>query len=160
MKNLLLILLTAVVTVCSTAAPTTVTAAHAGSESGIDLSGRGTGTGTGTGLLMSPREDTVILHLVQSGNVAHGRFALEGATAAESVPIDIRNAGLWGIRVRAKISGEKVTLRHEAGGHLFTADLKLAGDGEHLYGVIRGQIGRASCRERGEVGDEGGRHEE
>src|SRR5688500_8322639 len=159
MKNLLLVLLTGVVALSSTAHPTMVTAAHAG-ESGIDLSGRWTGTWTGTGLLMSPREDTVILHLVQSGNAAHGRFALEGATAAESVPIDIRNAGLWGIRVRAKVSGDRVTLRHEAGGHLFTADLKLAGDGEHLYGVIRGQIGRASCRERGEVGDEGGRHEE
>jgi peptidoglycan-associated lipoprotein len=139
MKNLLLVLLTGAVAVCSTASPTMVTAAHAGSESGIDLSGRWTGTWTGTGLLMSPREDTVILHLVQSGDVAHGRFALEGATAAESVPIDIRNAGLWGIRVRAKISGEKVTLRHDAGGHLFTADLKLTSDGEYLYGVVRGR---------------------
>ena len=144
MKNLLLILLTGVVAVCSTASPTMVTAAYAGSESGIDLSGRWTGTWTGTGLLMSPREDTVILHLVQSGNVANGRFALEGATAAESVPIDIRNAGLWGIRVRAKISGEKVTLRHDAGGHLFTADLKLTSDGEYLYGVVRGRHPRVA----------------
>jgi len=95
-------------------------------------------------LLMSPREDAVILHLVQRGDVAHGRFALEGATAAESVPIDIRNAGLWGIRVRAKISGEKVTLRHDAGGHLFTADLKLTSDGEYLYGVVRGRHPRVA----------------
>jgi peptidoglycan-associated lipoprotein len=143
MKNLLLVLLTGVVAVASTAHPTMVTAAHAG-ESGIDLSGRWTGTWTGTGLLMSPREDTVILHLVQSGNAAHGRFALEGATAAESVPIDIRNAGLWGIRVRAKISGDKVTLRHDAGGHLFTADLKLTSDGEYLYGVVRGRHPRVA----------------
>jgi peptidoglycan-associated lipoprotein len=90
------------------------------------------------GLLMAPREDAVTLELVQAGDLAFGRFALEGTGAAESVPISIRNAGLWGIRVRAKIKGEKVTLRHDAGGHLFTADLKLSDDGEHLYGLVRG----------------------
>jgi peptidoglycan-associated lipoprotein len=104
----------------------------------MDLSGRWTGKWAGTGLLMAPREDAVTLDLAQSGDVAYGRFVLEGTAAAESVPQNIRNAGLWGIRVRAKVSGDKVTLRHEAGGHLFTADLKVAGDGEHLYGLVRG----------------------
>ena len=84
------------------------------------------------------RADAVTLHLVQTGDVAYGRLVLDGATAAESVPVAVRNAGLWGIGVRAKVSRDKVTLRHEAGGHLFTADLKLAGDGEYLYGLVRG----------------------
>jgi peptidoglycan-associated lipoprotein len=137
MRNVLLVVLTTVMAVCSTASPL-VTAA-AGDSAGRDLSGRWIGTWTGTGLLMSPREDAVTLHLVQRGDLAYGRFALEGATAAESVPIDIRNAGLWGIRVRAKVSGEKVTLRHDAGGHLFTADLKVSDDGEYLYGTVRGR---------------------
>ena len=137
MKNLLLVLLTIVMAACSTAHPR-VTPTRLTPDGDHDLSGRWTGKWTGTGLLMSPREDTVILELAQTGDVAYGRFALEGATAAESVPIDIRNGGLWGIRVRANISGEKVTLRHTAGGHLFTAYLKLTEDGEHLYGVVRG----------------------
>jgi len=133
----LLVLLTTVVAACSTAHPRATPART--TESGVnDVSGRWTGKWTGTGLLMSPREDTVILELAQTDDVAYGRFALEGATAAESVPIDIRNGGLWGIRVRASISGQKVTLRHTAGGHLFTAYLKLTEDGEHLYGVVRG----------------------
>jgi peptidoglycan-associated lipoprotein len=138
MKNLLLILLTTVLAACSTARPTVTPATATSDLSSIDLSGRWTGTWTGTGLLMSFREDAVTLHLIQTGDVGHGRFVLEGTAAAESVPIDVRYAGLWGIRVHAKISGDKVTLRHEGGGHLFTADLKLAGDGEHLYGVVRG----------------------
>jgi peptidoglycan-associated lipoprotein len=137
MRNLLLVMLTMVMAACSTAHPR-VTPTRLTPEGDHDLSGRWTGKWTGTGLLMSPREDTVILELAQTGDVAYGRFALEGATAAESVPIDIRNGGLWGIRVRASISGEKVTLRHTAGGHLFTAYLKLTEDGEHLYGVVRG----------------------
>jgi peptidoglycan-associated lipoprotein len=137
MRNLLLVLLTTVVAACSTAHPRATPART--TESGAnDVSGRWTGKWSGTGLLMSPREDSVILELAQTGDTAYGRFALEGATAAESVPIDIRNGGLWGIRVRASISGEKVTLRHTAGGHLFTAYLKLTEDGEHLYGVVRG----------------------
>ena len=138
MRNLFGVLLTVVVAVCSAAHP-----AQAGSD-GRDLSGRWIGTWTGTGLLMSPREDTVTLHLVQNGKGGHGRFVLDGATAAESVPIELRNAGLWGVRVRAKISGDKVTLRHDAGGHLFTADLKVAGNGEYLYGVVRGTSPRVA----------------
>src|SRR5687767_1294364 len=74
MRNLCVVVLTAVMAVGSTAYPV-VTTAQAGSESaGKDLSGRWTGTWTGTGLLMSPREDAVTLHLVQNGDIAHGRF--------------------------------------------------------------------------------------
>jgi peptidoglycan-associated lipoprotein len=138
MKNLLLALLTTVLAACSTAHPALTPAASTSDLSRTDLSGRWTGSWRGFGLLMAPREDAVTLEIVQSGDFADGRFALEGTAAAESVPMNIRNAGLWGIRVRGTVSGDKVTLRHQGGGHLFTADLKLSEDGEHLYGVVRG----------------------
>src|SRR5688572_2283043 len=138
MKTLLLVLLTAVVAACSTASPRVTPATTSADLSGMNLSGRWTGEWRGFGLLMAPREDAVTLDLLQVGDVARGRFVLDGAAAAESVPVDVRYAGLRGIPVQAKISGDKVTLRHEAGGDLFTADLKLAGDGAHLYGLVRG----------------------
>jgi peptidoglycan-associated lipoprotein len=135
MKRTLLVLLTAVV-VCSTATLTAVPAI-AGSES-ADLSGRWTGTWSGTGLLMSPREDSAILELVQVGDTAYGRMVIDGAAAAESVAYEIRTAGLSGIRIWAKIRRDKVLIRHEAGTHLFAADLKVSPDGQTLYGVVRG----------------------
>ena len=135
MKNFLLVLLTAVA-VCSTAHLTAVPAI-AGSEA-VDLSGRWTGTWSGTGLLMSPREDAAILELVQSGDTAYGRMVIDGAAAAESVAYEIRTSGLSGIRVWAKIKRDKVSIRHEAGAHLFAADLKLTPDGQRLYGMVRG----------------------
>ena len=138
MRSLWVILLAGVVAACSTARPAVRPEQGMSERSGTDVSGRWIGKWTGAGLLMAPREDAVTVELVQHGDMAFGRLVLEGANAAESVPIDIRNAGLWGIRVRGKISGDKVTLRHEAGGHLFTADLKLAGDREHMYGLVRG----------------------
>ena len=136
-KHLLLVLLTAVLTACSLA-HLGATLASAGSEPAADLSGRWTGRWTGTGLLMSPREDDITLDLVQVGDVAYGRFVIDGATAAESLPYDIRSAGLYGTRVAVKVKRDRVTLRHASGGQLFTADLKLTADGEHLYGLVRG----------------------
>ena len=133
MTNLILVLLAVLLAGCSTAHP------RADSDSGSsDLSGRWTGKWTGAGLLMSYREDGVILDLVQRGDVAYGRIVVDGAGAAESVPVDIRWAGLGGVKVRADISGDKVTLRHDAGGQLFTADLKRTPDGTRLYGLVRG----------------------
>src|SRR6476660_4856098 len=79
-KHLLLVLLTAVLTACSLA-HLGATLASAGSEPAADLSGRWTGRWTGTGLLMSPREDDITLDLVQVGDVAYGRFVIDGATA-------------------------------------------------------------------------------
>ena len=133
MTNLILVLLAVLLAGCSTAHP------RADSDSGSsDLSGRWTGKWTGAGLLMSYREEGVILDLVQRGDVAYGRIVVDGAGAAESVPVDIRWAGLGGVKVRADISGDKVTLRHDAGGQLFTADLKRTPDGTRLYGLVRG----------------------
>jgi peptidoglycan-associated lipoprotein len=104
----------------------------------MDLTGRWSGQWTGTGLLNAPREDAVTVDLVQRGDLGYGRLVFEGANAAESVPKEVRYAGLWGIRVVAEISRGAVTLRHETSGHLFIADLKVAGDGEHMYGLVRG----------------------
>jgi peptidoglycan-associated lipoprotein len=137
MKTLVLVLAATVVAVCSMAGPAVMPAAAA-DLSGIDLSGRWTGKWTGTGLLNAFREDAATLHLVQNDKGAYGRFVLEGTGAAESVPIAVRYAGLWGIRVQVKIKGDRVTLRHERGGHLFTADLRVSPDGEQMYGLVRG----------------------
>jgi peptidoglycan-associated lipoprotein len=133
MTNLLLVVLMVVLAGCSSASRTLTSSA-----AGNDLSGRWTGTWKGIGLMASHREDTVTLDLAQRGDLAYGRFALDGSAAAESVPVDLRYAGLWGLKVRAKISGDKVTLRHDTGGHPFTVDLKRTPDGAYLYGVVRG----------------------
>ena len=138
MRSLFLVLLTAAVAACSTGGQVATPDRATSGRSGADISGRWTGKWAGTGLLMAPREDAVTVELAQHGDVAYGRLVIEGANAAESVPVDIRYAGLWGIRVRGKVSRDKVTLRHEAGGHLFTADLKLSDDGEHMSGIVRG----------------------
>jgi peptidoglycan-associated lipoprotein len=78
-------------------------------------------------------------------------MVMEGTGAAESVPEDIRHAGLWGTRVIAEIAGDKVTLRHHVDGRLFTADLRVAEDGEQMSGVVRGawpQVGLVLTRDR------------
>ena len=138
MRGIVLVLLAAMLAACSSARPATTVDKATPSRASNDISGRWIGSWRGTGLFMAPREDSVKVELVQYGDIADGRFVLEGANAAESVPVDIRYAGLWGVRVRARVSRDKVTLRHAAGGHLFTADLKLSPDGQHMYGLIRG----------------------
>src|SRR3954470_6121119 len=107
MNPLLLVLLAAVMAACSTASPTATPAMATSDRSSTDVSGRWTGQWKGFGLLMTPRDDAVTLELTQVGDgLAYGRFALEGTQAAESVPIELRNSGLWGIPVRAKISDD------------------------------------------------------
>jgi peptidoglycan-associated lipoprotein len=123
---------------CSTMSPAAHPTAAISEPSGIDLAGRWTGNWTGTGLFHSMREDAVTLDFVQHGDEGHGRLVVEGTTAAESVPEEIRRAGQWGTRVFARISGDTVTLRHHVDGRLFTADLKISEDGEQLLGFVRG----------------------
>ena len=145
MSVLLLILMFPLVAACSTmgrpASPSAVSAAIS-EPSGLDIEGRWRGNWTGTGFFQSRREDAITLDLVQRGDTGYGRLVLEGTNAAESVPEQIRRAGLWGTRVFAEISRDRVTLRHQVDGRLFTADLKLAGD--QMYGFVRGGRGRRS----------------
>ena len=144
MTNLILVALMVLLAACSTAHPTMTPPGQASESNVDDLSGRWTGTWTGAGLLLAYREDGITLDLVQRGDVAVGRIVVDGAGAAESVPVDVRWAGLGGVKVRADISGDKVTLRHHEGGHLFTADLKRTPDGAHLYGTVRGSQPRVA----------------
>lgn len=151
MRVLLLALMLPLVAACSTLSPAKQPSANISESSGVDIAGRWTGNWTGTGLYHSVRDDTLTLDLVQRGDMGHGRMVLEGTGAAESVPEDIRRAGLWGTRVLAKISGDKVTLRHHVDGRLFTADLKLSEGGQQMVGLVRGthpHVGLVLTREQ------------
>ncbi len=64
-----------------------------------DISGKWIGSWVGTGLFNSPRQENLTLDLAQKGEAGYGRMVLDGATAAESVPWDVRQQGLGGIRV-------------------------------------------------------------
>jgi peptidoglycan-associated lipoprotein len=134
MRALMMLALIPLVTACSTAAPM-----WRGENAGTDISGRWTGTWIGTGLFNSPRQDDVTVDLVQSGHVGHGRLIIEGTTAAESVPEEIRLQGLGGVRIFADISGRKVRLTHELSSRLFTADLTLV-DENRMVGDVRGSV--------------------
>jgi peptidoglycan-associated lipoprotein len=154
MRVLLLILMFPLVAACSTmgrpASPSAASAAIA-EPSGMDIGGRWRGNWTGTGIFQSAREDAITLDLVQRGDVGFGRLVLEGTNAAESVPEEIRRAGLWGTRVFVEISRGTVTLRHQVDGRLFTADLRMAGNGDQLYGFVRGSrpnVGLVLTREQ------------
>ena len=155
MRVLLLILTLPLVAACSTmgrpASPSAASTAVS-EPSGQDIAGRWRGNWTGTGLFQAPREDAITLEVVQRGNVGVGRLVLEGTNAAESVPEGIRRAGLWGTRVFAEISPGRVTLRDQVdGGRLFTADLKLDGNGDQMYGFVRGSrpnVGLVLTREQ------------
>jgi peptidoglycan-associated lipoprotein len=150
MRVLLLILMFPLIAACTTMSPAPSPSGAVSEPSGIDIAGRWRGNWTGTGIFQSAREDAVTVDLVQQGDRAHGRLVLEGTGAAESVPEEIRLAGQWGTRVVARISGGTVTLRHQLDGRLFTADLRLNDDGEHMYGFVRGgrpKVGLVLTRE-------------
>ena len=155
MRVLLLILMFPLVAACSTMgrpASPSVASTAVSEPSGQDIAGRWRGNWTGTGIFQSAREDAITLDVVQRGNVGVGRLVLEGTNAAESVPEGIRRAGLWGTRVVAEISLGRVTLRDQVdGGRLFTADLKLDGNGDQMYGFVRGSrpnVGLVLTREQ------------
>jgi peptidoglycan-associated lipoprotein len=133
----LLILLIPLVTACSTMSAAPTPAASVAEPSGFDLTGRWTGTWTGTGIFHSAREDSVTVDFVQRGDRGLGRLVLEGAIAAESVPEVVRFQGLNGIRVVADVANDKVKLRHQQDGRLFTADLKVAEGGDRMFGMVR-----------------------
>jgi peptidoglycan-associated lipoprotein len=134
MRALVMLALISLVTGCSTARP-----AWRDPNAALDISGRWMGTWIGTGLFNSPRADDVTVDLVQQGDVGYGKMVIEGTTAAESVPEEIRLQGLSGVRIFADISGEKVRLTHELGARLFRADLVLTSN-DRMVGDVHGSV--------------------
>jgi peptidoglycan-associated lipoprotein len=120
-----------VMTACSLVTPSV---SFGGSEA--DVAGKWTGSWVGTGLFNSVRQENLTLDLSQSGEAGYGRLVIDNAVAAESVPWQVRQQGLAGIRVFAEISGGKVKLTHEQDKRIFTADLKVVGD--QMVGTVRG----------------------
>lgn len=94
-------LLAVVVTGCATAAPETV-----------NVTGLWTGSWAGHGVFPMTREDVASLRLTQQDRgVGSGRFWIDGAIAAESVPLVIRLAGLTGVPVFFEVHGNQLVLR-------------------------------------------------
>jgi peptidoglycan-associated lipoprotein len=120
---------------CSTAKPSGLMVGNLPADS--DISGRWSGSWVGPGLFHAMRQENLSLDLTQKGNDGYGRMVLDGATAAESVPWHVRQQGLGGIRVFAKVSGQKVKLTHEEDDRIFTANLVLEGD--QLTGEVKGR---------------------
>lgn len=104
---------------------------------GTNIAGKWVGSWVGTGLFNSPRQENVTLELAQRGDAGYGRMVLDGATAAESVPWEVRQQGLGGIRVFAAINGSKLRLTHELDDRIFTADLTVMGD--QMVGEVKGR---------------------
>jgi len=107
------------------------------SVAGTDISGKWVGSWVGAGLFNAPRQENLTLEIVQKGDNGYGRMVLDNATAAESVPWQIRMQGLGGIRVFAEIDGSKVKLVHEQDDRLFTANMVVMGD--QMIGEVKGR---------------------
>ena len=102
-----------------------------------DISGHWSGSWVGAGLFQSMRQEPLSMDIAQRGNAGYGRLVLDGATAAESVPWEVRQQGLNGIRVFATVSGQKVKLVHEVDDRIFAADMTL--DGDQMMGQTNGR---------------------
>jgi peptidoglycan-associated lipoprotein len=102
-----------------------------------DISGHWSGSWVGAGLFQAMRQEPLSMDITQRGNAGYGRLILDGATAAESVPWEVRQQGLGGIRVFATVSGQKVKLVHEIDDRIFAADMTL--DGDQMMGQINGR---------------------
>jgi peptidoglycan-associated lipoprotein len=124
-------------TAVATPSPAPSVAPPAPISTGADISGRWSGSWIGTGLFNAPRQENLTLELAQKGENGYGRLVIDGATAAESVPWEVRQQGLGGIRVFASVNGSKVKLKHEIDDRIFTADLTLMGD--QMVGEVRGR---------------------
>jgi peptidoglycan-associated lipoprotein len=101
----------------------------------VDLSGQWRGRWIGYGIVDIPRNEPAFADLVQRGGHGRGRLVLDNANASESVPVPLRRAGLTGSRVEFDVSGDRVTMRHELGGGLFTIDWRVEGD--RIFGTLR-----------------------
>ena len=104
---------------------------------GADISGKWVGSWIGTGLFNAPRQENLVLEMSQRGEAGYGRLVLDNAVAAESVPWEVRQQGLGGIRVYASINGSKVRITHEIDDRIFTADMVVNGD--QMVGEVKGR---------------------
>ena len=104
---------------------------------GTDISGKWVGSWIGNGLFNAPRQENLILEIAQKGDAGYGRMIIDNAVAAESVPWEVRQQGLGGIRVFAEVNGSKVKLVHEQDDRLFTANLIVTGD--QMVGEVKGR---------------------
>ena len=102
-----------------------------------DISGHWSGSWVGTGLFQAVRQEPLTMDITQRGNAGYGRLVVDGAVAAESVPWEVRQQGLGGIRVFATVSGSKVKLTHEVDDRIFAADMTV--DGDQMIGQINGR---------------------
>jgi peptidoglycan-associated lipoprotein len=102
----------------------------------VDVTGRWQGTWVGYGILDIPREEPMSLVLIQQGDHGEGRLVLDGANAAESVPLAIRHAGGTGSRITFDVVDSTVVVKHDLDGNRLRADLKV--DGDKLVGYVSG----------------------
>jgi peptidoglycan-associated lipoprotein len=102
-----------------------------------DISGHWSGSWVGAGLFKAVRQESLTMDITQRGNAGYGKLVLDGTAAAESVPWEVRQQGLGGIRVFATVSGSKVKLIHEIDDRIFSADMTL--DGDQMMGQINGR---------------------
>src|SRR3989441_7274032 len=135
MAALAVLALVPLLVACSTAKPAGPLAENP--ATGTDISGHWTGSWVGAGLFNAVRQENLTLEVAQRGDAGYGRLVLDGAAAAESVPWEVRQQGLGGIRVFATISGSKVKLTHELDDRIFSADLTVMGD--QMVGRVHGR---------------------
>src|SRR3989441_4060696 len=135
MRALAVLALVPLLVACSTAKPPGPLAETP--ATGSDISGHWTGSWVGAGLFNAVRQENLTLEVAQRGDAGYGRLVLDGAAAAESVPWEVRQQGLGGIRVFATISGSKVKLTHELDDRIFSADLTVMGD--QMVGRVHGR---------------------
>jgi peptidoglycan-associated lipoprotein len=119
---------------CASAKPTLMVG---GLPADNDISGHWTGSWVGAGLFKAVRQESLTMDITQRGNAGYGKLVLDGTAAAESVPWEVRQQGLGGIRVFATVSGSKVKLIHEIDDRIFSADMTL--DGDQMMGQINGR---------------------
>jgi peptidoglycan-associated lipoprotein len=135
MRALAALALVPLLVACASAKPTGLVVG--GLPADNDISGHWSGSWVGAGLFHAVRQESLTLDMTQRGNAGYGKLVLDGAIAAESVPWEVRQQGLGGIRVFATVSGSKVKLTHEVDDRIFAADLNVAGD--QMVGQVNGR---------------------
>jgi peptidoglycan-associated lipoprotein len=115
---------------CATLMPERPRAAPAA----IDVTGRWVGTWYGHGVAGIAREEEAIAEFQQRGALGRGLFTLDGALAADAVPVTVRAAGLSGSRVLIEVDGSNLLLVHELGPRHLKAKFKV--DGDRMVGHI------------------------